>query len=347
MAYYIDLFSPETYEAFSKSDRSVSGFRARHEGLAKRIHPGDTLVCYVTKLSRWVGLLTVNEGPYKDDIPIFTAENDPFIIRFKVAPAAWLDLVNAVPIHDEEMWKGLSFTRELQENSIAWTGKVRGSLVRLDEADGVFISEVLQRQVSAPKIYPIDEQERKRIATHTVVRSDKVVSVSVPENSAPVEEVTWEPESETRESIRMQSLIAQIGHRMGMSIWIPRSDRERVLREWKDPEARTLDRLPLSYDDTTLRTIEQIDVLWLRNRSIIRAFEVEHTTSIYSGILRMADLLALQPNMDINLHIVAPGPSVKRCSRKSGGPSSLYSIAVLWPKVAPTCLTMPCARLPR
>jgi hypothetical protein len=38
----------------------------------------------------------------------------------------------------------------------------------------------------------------------------------------------------------------------------------------------------------------------------VRAFEVEHTTSVYSGLLRMADLLALQPNMDINLHIVAP-----------------------------------------
>src|SRR5262249_39561763 len=47
-------------------------------------------------------------------------------------------------------------------------------------------------------------------------------------------------------------------------------------------------------------------VLWLKGRSIRRAFEVEHTTSIYSGLLRMADLLALQPNMDIRLHIVAP-----------------------------------------
>ena len=45
---------------------------------------------------------------------------------------------------------------------------------------------------------------------------------------------------------------------------------------------------------------------WLRGRSIVRAFEVEHTTAVYSGILRMADLLALQPNMDIKLHIVAP-----------------------------------------
>lgn len=306
MAYYIDLFSPDTYQAFSNSDRSVSGFRPRHEGLAKRIHRGDTLVCYVTKLSRWAGLLTVSQGPYKDHAPIFTREDDPFTIRFKVTPSVWLDLDKAVPIHDQEMWQGLSFTRDLPPNSIAWTGKVRGSLVRLDDVDGEFIAQLLRRQMSSPKSYPIDEQERKRIATLTVVRSDKIVNVSVPENPTPVEDVTTAPESEARESIRVQSLIAHIGHRMGLSIWIPRSDRERVLREWKDPDARILDRLPLNYDDTTLRTIEQIDVLWLRNRSIIRAFEVEHTTSIYSGILRMADLLALQPNMDISVHIVAP-----------------------------------------
>lgn len=67
-----------------------------------------------------------------------------------------------------------------------------------------------------------------------------------------------------------------------------------------------LEQLPLNYEETTLKTIEQIDVLWLKGRAIKRAFEVEHTTSVYSGILRMADLLALQPNMDIRLHIVAP-----------------------------------------
>ena len=55
-----------------------------------------------------------------------------------------------------------------------------------------------------------------------------------------------------------------------------------------------------------MKTIEQIDVLWLKGRSIVRAFEVEHTTSVYSGILRMADLLAMQPNLKIKLHIVAP-----------------------------------------
>jgi hypothetical protein len=178
--------------------------------------------------------------------------------------------------------------------------------VCLDDGDGKFLVEKLTAQSTQGKPYPLDEQDTKRLATHTVNRPEKVVSVSVPDDTSVVDEAPPSPEAEVRESIRVQALIAQMGARMGLSIWIPRSDRGGVLKEWKDAGQNLLERLPLNYDDATLRTIEQIDVLWLRGRSIVRAFEVEHTTSVYSGILRMADLLALQPNMDIKLHIVAP-----------------------------------------
>ncbi len=306
MAYFIDLFSPETYEAFTRSSRDISGFRLRHKGMAERIKPGDVFVCYLTRLSRWFGLLEVVQGPFIDDKPIFVPENDPFVVRFRVRQLVWLEIEKAIPIHDDVIWSGLSFTRGLERGSIGWTGKVRGSLVRLDDRDGKFLAEKLTAQFPQGKAYPLDEQDTKKLATHTVNRPDKVVTVSVPDDSAVVEEVPAAPSAETRESIRVQALIAQIGARMGLSIWIPRADRGGVLKEWKDDGQNLLERLPLNYDDTTLRTIEQIDVLWLRARSIVRAFEVEHTTSVYSGILRMADLLALQPNMDIKLHIVAP-----------------------------------------
>jgi hypothetical protein len=109
-----------------------------------------------------------------------------------------------------------------------------------------------------------------------------------------------------RQSIQAQSKLAEIGAIMGFQIWVPRTDRSRV-RQLVSENARPafLEDLPLNYETTTLSTIEQIDVLWLRRRSIVRAFEVEDTTAVYSGLLRMADLLALQPNMDIRLHIVA------------------------------------------
>lgn len=306
MAYFIDLFSPETYATFARSTRNISGFRLRHKGVAERVSPGDVFVCYLTRLSRWFGLLEVVEGPFIDDKPIFMPESDPFVVRFRVRPVVWLDVDKAIPIHDNAIWTGLSFTRELEKGSIAWTGKVRGSLVRLDDHDGKFLAEKLTAQSAGGRSYPLDEQESHKFTTHTVTRPDKVVTVSVPDNAGRNDDATIAPEAETRESIRVQALIASVGARMGMSIWIPRADRMAVLKEWKNEQNNLIERLPLNYDDTTLRTIEQIDVLWLRGRCIVRAFEVEHTTSVYSGILRMADLLALQPNMDIKLHIVAP-----------------------------------------
>jgi len=90
MAYFIGLFSPETYEAFARSPRNISGFRLRHKNVAEKIRPGDIFVCYFTRLSRWFGLLEVVKGPFIDDTPVFAPENDPFVVRFRVRPTVWL-----------------------------------------------------------------------------------------------------------------------------------------------------------------------------------------------------------------------------------------------------------------
>jgi predicted RNA-binding protein len=305
MAYYLDLFSPATYEAFSKSDRIISGFRTRQRSVAQRIKPGDRLVCYMTKLSRWIGILEVESGPFEDATPIFYPDDDPFTIRFRVKPIHWLPIEKCVPIHEDEVWKKLSFTRDQSKNTSYWTGKLRGSLVEISTEDGQFLEQLLAAQAAGQRHWPVREDEFRRLVVSRVRGATKDVTVTIPTEPEP--EVEVPPAApEVRESTRVQALLAEVGARMGMQIWIPRNNREAVLAEWKGDHGPLLDRLPLNYDDVTLRTIEQIDVLWLKGRAIKRAFEVEHTTSVYSGILRMADLLALQPNMDIRLHIVAP-----------------------------------------
>jgi hypothetical protein len=139
----------------------------------------------------------------------------------------------------------------------------------------------------------------------TVKRADKEVTVIVPQNTE-TEKTGPADENDLRESLQMQATLAEIGSQMGFQIWLPRADRTRVLTKWKPAPDVLLENLPVGFDRATMKTIEQIDVLWLKRTSIVRAFEVEHTTSVYSGILRMADLLAMQPNLKINLHIVAP-----------------------------------------
>jgi type II restriction enzyme len=54
--------------------------------------------------------------------------------------------------------------------------------------------------------------------------------------------------------------------------------------------------------------VRLIDVLWLEpSGAVAAAFEVEHTTSIYSGIVRMLDLaLGAPERAAVGLYLVAP-----------------------------------------
>jgi hypothetical protein len=136
----------------------------------------------------------------------------------------------------------------------------------------------------------------------TVKRMDKDVSVSVPSDEDEVDENS--SAESISESMQIQALLAELGTKMGFKIWLPKADRSRVMKAWA-PQDNLVEELLFGFDAITMKTIENIDVLWLKGHAIIRAFEVEHTTSVYSGLLRMADLVALQPNISIKLHIVA------------------------------------------
>lgn len=303
MAYFLDLFSPETYEAFGKSKREISGFRLRQENMAKLIKPGDKLVCYMTRLSRWFGILQVESKCFTDDTPIFYGEADPFVVRFKVKELIWLPKEKGIPIREDIIWKKLSFTRDHKKSGSSWTGKLRNSLNKLSDEDGKLIEKLLVEQQRTNRTYPVDDSEYQKFVYQRIRSADRQIVVTVPQDEKWADS---DGSTSLRESYKMQALLANVGARMGFSIWLPRGDRSSVLKEWKPKENALIEHLPLNYDETTLRTIEQIDVIWLKRRSIVRAFEVEHSTSVYSGILRMADLLALQPNMEIRLHIVAP-----------------------------------------
>jgi predicted RNA-binding protein len=304
MAYYLDLFSPDTHARFTASGRTISGFRVRQRNLAARVKPGDKLLAYLTRLSRWVGVLEVTSAVFEDGSPIFTEEDDPFVVRFKVKPVVWLTPEQGLPIHDKAIWPNLSLTRDHSQETSRWTGFFRGSLNHLTDADGEFLEQQLIAQQNAPKPYPLTDHDRKALAPLFAKRPEGAISVTVPDDAEDEneEEVTVHP----RESIKIQALLGRIGATMGFKVWLPANDRGAVLGEWHGGKGAVVDTLPLNYDTTTLDTIERIDVLWLKDRSIVRAFEVEHTTAIYSGLLRMADLISLQPNMAIKLHIVAP-----------------------------------------
>lgn len=322
MAHFLDLFTPETWHAFREIGATTTGFRERHRRLAKeRVSQGDIFLCYLTRLSRWCGVLQAESEAYHDSRSIHP-DLDPFPVRFKVKPIVMLEPESAIPIYDERVWSSLTITKQHERGTSTWTGFFRASLSEFEEEDdGEYLVKLLKEQQARPRSYPLTDKDKRQLAGRRKVPTlDREVEVEVPEEGD--EESSLEPEmvetsSDHRESTQFQAKVARIGVEMGFRIWIPRNDKARVLELVPTAMHESfLDRLPLNYDDTTLRTVQQIDVLWLKGRSMARAFEIEHTTSIYSGLLRMADLLALQPNMDIHLHIVAPPDKRERVLRE-------------------------------
>jgi len=62
--YWLDLFTGKTWEEFKKHGAKVSGFRKTRHRRAKDIRPGDYLICYLTGLSRFIGVLEVKSECY-------------------------------------------------------------------------------------------------------------------------------------------------------------------------------------------------------------------------------------------------------------------------------------------
>ena len=84
--------------------------------------------------------------------------------------------------------------------------------------------------------------------------------------------------------MQVQAKLVRLGATLGFNIWVAAGDRNKVSELLSDEHrAKLVATLPLNFDLATMKTIENIDVIWLERRAIAHAFEVEHTTTIYSG----------------------------------------------------------------
>ena len=245
----------------------------------------------------------------------------------------------AVPIF--ELRDGLSIFQNLT-SPFAWTGHFRGSPAKWRPADGdVVVAAVLEAErnsvvrpfdanklarkppILRTKFGPVtvpgadqrllpeldevnDDEPTERTETPVRVDADTTTVPAAPTSEASVSravEVPKEPSLHTE----TQWLLLKLGNDMGLDVWVARNDRSRGVTDHRFADLpRIRAELPRQFDPVTNRTIELIDVLWLKGNAIVAAFEIECTTSIYSGLLRMSDLITMQPNLNIPLYLVAP-----------------------------------------
>lgn len=107
----------------------------------------------------------------------------------------------------------------------------------------------------------------------------------------------------------VQGWLRDLGKALGFDVWVAANDRARALGTGKLGDG-CLPALPSKVGNVAgADAVPLIDVLWLATgtATVAAAFEVEHTTSIYSGILRLLDLATgVESAKDLQMFLVAP-----------------------------------------
>jgi hypothetical protein len=287
-SYWLDLFTGTTWDEFLKAGGNISGFRESKWTTVQKIKPGDYLLCYMIGISRFIGILEVKSEAFKSEERIW--KDQVFPCRLKVKPFVTLTPETAVPVHNFRETL-TCFTKPADPR--AWGAYFRGSPARWSTADGEAVVKALIEAKENPTIRPVDKKKLAKRPPVFISRDDTLVTV--PETVEPELPPSGDTaQLEVTDHTRIQAELLRLGSEMGFDVWVARNDRSRQFdgKRFQDfPKCRTS--LPLQFDDATNRTIELIDVLWLKGNAIVAAFEIESTTSIYSGLLRMADLIAM------------------------------------------------------
>jgi hypothetical protein len=145
--HWLNLFSVETWLEAARHGFAVTGFSPKRWELVQRIRPGDLMVCYLTGLSTYVGLLRVNGPAFKDEAPIWSTSVFPS--RLPVTPEVLLRPDAGIPVRD--LASELSFFQNMPHPySNAWTGHFRGSPNRIKLEDGLVIEQALRAAAADP-----------------------------------------------------------------------------------------------------------------------------------------------------------------------------------------------------
>lgn len=115
-------------------------------------------------------------------------------------------------------------------------------------------------------------------------------------------------QKEESEHTQIQYLLIKIGRALNYNVYVARNDRHRTYDNQTFKMLTVPELPPIGWPRDVMETVSLIDVIWLKpdTGEIVSAFEVEKSTSIYSGILRMEDLARSIPECTCHFYLVAP-----------------------------------------
>ncbi len=170
-----------------------------------------------------------------------------------------------------------------------------------------FLYEIGKKNIFTGEGEPLSEKEIRKIEEKLKKRHKKVI----------------DSKQEDELHTKLQYQLLKMGHSLGYDVIAASNDRTRSY-DGNNFSFFCLSEFPkLKVPPEVFKTIGLIDVVWLKKNTnkIVCAFEVEKSTSIYSGILRLTDLSVSLPSHNSKLYIVIPNSREKEIKIQLERPS--------------------------
>jgi len=268
----------------------------------------------MTKIDEYQFLTCLKHSLWGSNIRRFKTWQRGDYLAFKVDKAlAALAEVSGEPFYSEEqVWDKdlyphrmpITFVHVLaQEDRVSVLGRVRDALTSEwgpSYGWGILNQELLRGEDAAIIVGEVTSRPDSLLEFMSNIEQLLL-------DAKPAKEVGREkPKTKESAHSRAQALLIQLGRMTGCHVWIASNDRRRPFRGKALGEGCIVSLPSLGLRREATDKISMIDVIWLRQNAPVCAFEVETTTSVYSGLLRMSDLLALVPALNVSLFVIAP-----------------------------------------
>lgn len=264
--YWVFSVTQENWE----TSRKHNIWAVSSDRLKSLIMSGDCMLLYVKGTKEFQGAYEFIEDWYIAKEPIWEDEKETRKILYphqiKIKP---IQLGNA---NVQKLVSKLGFIENKEFWSVYLMGTPANWSKPIDKTDFELIVEELKKAPFRPPEVPVRKRLKPEEDPHT----------------------------------KMQWILIQLGRLGKCDVWIARRDSGKSYKGQRF-KGLCLGSLPyFGFTEDVMKLIEDIDVLWIKGNVVLAAFEIEHSTSIYSGLLRLSDLVSLIPNVKIQLFIVAP-----------------------------------------
>lgn len=138
--YYMIITNEIDYEWDIDNAFKCAGFPKRNANAAKNMKPGDKIVYYVTKVSKFMAVVEVIGDYFYSEEPIWDDPYDLWPHRVKTRPVCYIDDTKD-GIFIKDIWDSLEFIK----NKVKWGSQVQGSFRVINEHDFYVIFDALKK----------------------------------------------------------------------------------------------------------------------------------------------------------------------------------------------------------